>query len=201
MRSILKVHQIEKGIFKMKKAKSLLALVLALMLVFALAGCGSPETKAEEAVGSILTAFRDADFEKIAEYTGGDVSELTDEQKDLIGGMLEKMEYKIVSSEAIDDGNVNVTVEITSVDVEELLTAVLSKAMEFAMTDEGLQMTEEEAEEKTMEIFEECLNAEDVKTATTEVEVEVKIDGDEWEIEDITGLTKGVLAGMENLGL
>ena len=55
----------------MKKIKSIIAVVLTLVLVFSLTGCGEIK-KAETSVNGMFTAFKNLDFEEAQKYVNVD---------------------------------------------------------------------------------------------------------------------------------
>lgn len=110
----------------MKKIKSIIAAVLVSVMAFSLTGCGEVK-KAETTVNDMFAAFKSGDMEKAANYTNVDEIEsmedknntLTDDEALKI--MLGKVEYKIISSEKVDNITVKVKTEITAIDMKPVL--------------------------------------------------------------------------------
>ncbi len=184
---------------KVKKVKSLLALILALILVFALAGCDSQKKKAENAVEGLMKAFQEGDIETISEYLGEEAPEFTEQEEDLVKAWFGNLEYKIISSEKEDDDTVIVTTEITAVDMEAVLQEYMQKVMEAATSGKYDSFTEEEMTEEFMKMLEECFTAEDIKTVTTEVDLTVQKDGSDWVVNSSEDLEKAFIGGVEDL--
>ena len=101
----------------MKKIKSIIAVVLTLVLVFSLTGCGEIK-KAETSVNGMFTAFKNLDFEEAQKYvnvddiTNGENS--NDNAEAVMNAIFGNLNYEIVLSEKVDDSTVIVKTSITA---------------------------------------------------------------------------------------
>ena len=193
----------------MKNAmKKTLAAVMALVLALSLVACGEI-AKAEGAVNGLLTALKTGDMEQVMTYTGSD--ELISEEE-LLGGGVEvamalfgKMEYSIVSSEQVDDDTVNVTVEVTNVDMKVAMGQFMMKALEYAFSNAFAdpQPTEEETTAAMIGMLGEVINDPEATTTTGQATLVVNktdagwiVDVDDAAIDVISG---GIVTAAERM--
>lgn len=195
----------------MNKIKSLIASVLMFVVMFTLTGCGETE-KAEATVSGMFVAFKNIDFDAASKYVNVDEIN-TSEETDSISTELvmktifNKLDYKILSSEKIDDNTVNVKTEITATDMKPVLGDFFTKAMQYAFSTafSDPQPTEDETNKKAEEMFIESASKDNLATVTNEVDIKVVKNKDgEWKVETddtfINALLGGLLDAAEALG-
>lgn len=188
----------------MRKIKSLLAIVLMFALMFTLAGCGEIK-KAEATVNGMFTAFKNADLDAASKYVNVDEINASGDKTDGISTKLvmktifNKLDYKILSSEKIDDNTVKVKTEITVTDMKHVLGDFFTKAMQYAFSTafSDPQPTEEETNKKVEEMFIESASNADLATVTNEVDIKVVKNKDgEWKVETDDTFANALLGGL-----
>ena len=145
----------------MKKIKSIIAVVLTLVLVFSLTGCGEIK-KAETSVNGMFTAFKNLDFEEAQKYvnvddiTNGENS--NDNAEAVMNAIFGNLNYEIVLSEKVDDSTVIVKTSITATDMKPVMGEFFTQAMQYAFSTafSDTQPSEEEQNKKMEEILVEC---------------------------------------------
>ena len=193
----------------MKRIKSIIATVLALVLLLSLTGCGEIK-KAETAVNGMFTAFKNTDIEAAAKYVDVDEINASEDSSDSISTELvmktifNKLDYKIISSEKVDDTTVKVKTEITVTDMKPVLGEFFTNAMQYAFSTafSNPQPTEEETNKKMEEMFIESASKEDLATVTNEVDITVvKTENNEWKVksDDTFALLGGLITAGEEL--
>lgn len=189
----------------MKRYSRIVALLLVVLFTLGtFTGCiFSPEKAAEREVDRVLSEINSENLEKIKEILDFSEDENTGFATELITDSLltllfKNFEYEIISSQAIDDEYVEVTVNITNTDMGPVVTDFVKELTEYALKNLGeiSSMTEEESSKIAMEILEECLSKEDLSTTTKEVVIHVnKVDG-EWNIDMKDTLVDAILGGF-----
>lgn len=188
----------------MKRIKSLSIIILVLMILFTLAGCGEVK-KAETAVNGMFTAFKNTDIEAAAKYVDVDKINASDENSDSISTELvmktifNKLDYKIISSEKIDDHTVMVKTEITVTNMKPVIGEFFTNAMQYAFSTafSNPQPTEEETNKKMEEMFIESASKDDLATVTNDVDIKViKNENNEWKIESDDAFADALLGGL-----
>lgn len=188
----------------MRKIKSLLAIVLMFALMFTLVGCGEIK-KAEATVNGMFAAFKNADLDAASKYVNVDEINASKDKTDGISTELvmktifNKLDYKILSSEKIDDNTVKVKTEITVTDMKPVLGDFFTKAMQYAFSTafSDPQPTEEETNKKAEEMFIESASKADLATVTNEVDIKVVKNKDgEWKVETDDTFANALLGGL-----
>lgn len=188
--------------------KKIVALMLSLIMVLPLAGCGETG-KAEEAVKNLFEAFQAGNFEEAEMYLlkDGDADTAEDEDDDMFNHVFTKVEYEIVSSEKLDGENVNVTASVTAPDMKVAVGEFFTKALEFAFENAFSEepLSDEETEKEMERIFIEATEKEDLGTVTNEVVISVCKTDEGWKVKSddvfadaITGGMMTALKDMEN---
>lgn len=186
----------------MKKIKSIIAVVLTLVLVFSLTGCGEIK-KAETSVNGMFTAFKNLDFEEAQKYvnvddiTNGENS--NDNAEAVMNAIFGNLNYEIVLSEKVDDSTVIVKTSITATDMKPVMGEFFTQAMQYAFSTafSDTQPSEEEQNKKMEEILVECASKPDLATVTNEVDIKVvKNENKEWKIEADDTFVNAVLGGL-----
>ena len=192
----------------MKRIKSIIATILALILLFSLTGCGEIK-KAETAVNGMFTAFKNTDIEAAAKYVDVDEINASEDSSDSISTELvmktifNKLDYKIISSEKVDDTTVKVKTAITVTDMKPVLGEFFTNAMQYAFSTafSNPQPTEEETNKKMEEMFIESASKEDLATVTNEVDITVvKTENNEWKVKSDDTFADALLGGLITAG-
>lgn len=192
----------------MKRIKSIIATILALVLLFSLTGCGEIK-KAETAVNGMFTAFKNTDIEAAAKYVDVDEINASEDSSDSISTefvmktIFNKLDYKIISSEKVDDTTVKVKTEITVTDIKPVLGEFFTNAMQYAFSTafSNPQPTEEETNKKMEEMFIESASKEDLATVTNEVDITVvKTENNEWKVKSDDTFADALLGGLITAG-
>lgn len=180
--------------------KKLTSLLLAVVLVFSFTGC-SPVKKAEKAVDNSFTAIKNLDkdgffgnvkveegYEEELEKLEFDTEEQTEGDKALYESfktITSKLEYKILSSEEVDENTIKIKVEATSVDMSPIFGDFFSKLIGYALStalSSQTPMTDEEYNEESKKMFGECVSASDLATVTKQVDITVVKIENEWKV-------------------
>lgn len=192
----------------MKRIKSIIATILALVLLLSLTGCGEIK-KAETAVNGMFTAFKNTDIEAAAKYVDVDEINASEDSSDSISTELvmktifNKLDYKIISSEKVDDTTVKVKTDITVTDMKPVLGEFFTNAMQYAFSTafSNPQPTEEETNKKMEEMFIESASKEDLATVTNEVDITVvKTENNEWKVKSDDTFADALLGGLITAG-
>lgn len=192
----------------MKRIKSIIDTILALVLLFSLTGCGEIK-KAETAVNGMFTAFKNTDIEAAAKYVDVDEINASEDSSDSISTetvmktIFNKLDYKIISSEKVDDTTVKVKTEITVTDMKPVLGEFFTNAMQYAFSTafSNPQPTEEETNKKMEEMFIESASKEDLATVTNEVDITVvKTENNEWKVKSDDTFADALLGGLITAG-
>ncbi|MBQ4556872.1 MAG: hypothetical protein IJA60_04405 [Clostridia bacterium] len=119
----------------MKKLLSILLCVV--MCVTFLAACGNdPAKEATKALTDTLDIIKSGDAKKLAEVGFTD-EELPEEDLVIIKAFFGNLKYTVKDAVAVDENTVNVTVEITNVDMGTVFTEYFTQAMAKYMEDES----------------------------------------------------------------
>lgn len=188
----------------MKKIKSLIAIILTLIMMLSLTGCGEIK-KAESTVSNMFAAFKALDFEEAQKYVNIDDIKPAESKDDLPGNaemfmknLFDRLDYKIISSEKIDSNTVNVTTEITAIDMKPVLGEFFVAAMQYAFSNAfaNPQPTEEETNAKMEELFTASATKPDLATVTNEVVIKVVKDDKEWKVVSDDAFVDAILGGL-----
>ena len=192
----------------MKRIRSIIATILAIVLLLSLTGCGEIK-KAETAVNGMFTAFKNTDIEAAAKYVDVDEINASEDSSDSISTELvmktifNKLDYKIISSEKVDDTTVKVKTDITVTDMKPVLGEFFTNAMQYAFSTafSNPQPTEEETNKKMEEMFIESASKEDLATVTNEVDITVvKTENNEWKVKSDDTFADALLGGLITAG-
>lgn len=187
----------------MRKYKSIITILLTLVLILSLTGCGEIK-KAETAVNGMFTAFKNLDFEEAQKFVN--VEDITKAGNEVNKNSMLIMEtvfgnlgYEIVSSEKIDNDNVVVKTKVTATDMKTVMGEFLTKALEYTFSNafSNPRPTEEETNKKMEEILVECASKPELATVTNEVDIKVvKTESKEWKIEADDTFINALLGGL-----
>lgn len=195
------------------KMKIIIGLLMAVMLVFTLVGCGggapkkTPAEEAAESLDTMLSALKGANVESLNELAGGedifaDAEEAfgSKESADVVlKAMFGHFDYTIGTPEQVDDSNVNVPVSVTNVDMSKAVNAWITDAMSLAMSDPSITEDEKAFQTKLMGMFGESVEkvaSEDGGTVTNDVVFPMTLKDGKWEVsEDVSEDTLDKLLG------
>lgn len=159
--------------------KKLASLFVASIMVLTFAACGNSGPKPEEAVTAGLDAFKNMDTAAMAVYfedaedlpTADEISAEEKEQYDLL---MKHLTYTIKESK-VDKDTATVTVDITNLDMNEVMTQYMGKVMEMAIAEQAKapeeQMNEDQITEAVTKLLYDVMGAADapVKTRTVDI--------------------------------
>ena len=184
-----------------KNIKTILALVMAVILVFAFAGCGAkaPEkTPAEEAAESLeatLSALKSADMQAISEIAGGDtftdsVESLGSEEnlQTILKAMFGHFDYKLGEGEQVDDTHVNIPATVSNVDMHKVVKSWYTDLMAYAIANPDIAKDENKdaLKDKTVELLTAAVDktAEEAEaTVSSEVVFPMVLEDGKWDID------------------
>ena len=112
--------------------------------------------------------------------------------------LFDRLDYKIISSEKIDYNTVNVTTEITAIDMKPVLGEFFIAEMQcaFANAFANPQPTEEETNAKMEELFSASTTKPDLATVTNKVVIKVVKEDKNWKIVSDDAFVDAILGGM-----
>ena len=188
----------------MKKIKSLIVIILTFILILSLTGCGEIK-KAETTVNNMFTAFKALDFEEAQKYVNLDDIKTNESEDDLTGNeemfmknLFDRLDYRIISSEKIDSNTINVTTEVTAIDMKPVLGEFFVEVMKYAFSNAfaNPQPTEEETNAKMEELFAASATKPDLATVTNEVVIKVVKSDKAWKVVCDDAFVDAILGGL-----
>ncbi len=189
----------------MKNFKQITALLLVFVLAFAFVSCGDDAVKeAEKTVHNMFSALKAFDLEALNKFvedsediTDADDALLTGNTEEIVKAMFGGVEYKIVSSEQIDEDTVNVKTSITAIDMKPVFKDFFASAMQLAFTSAFSNMSEDELTAKMEEMLLEKITAPDLDKITTEVILEVSKEDGVWKVDADDNFANALMGGLE----
>lgn len=195
---------------KKKKSKKGLIITLSIILAVIIAGVvvflvinGSPANQAKKSFDEMMTVIKTGNPEKMSEYFGNDITKASpmfegEDGKQVLQGLVKNLDYKINSTEAIDDKSVKLNVDITNTDMEPVFTDFVGKAFTSALGGAITGSSQEDQTKKMKELFIESLNNENNPTVTNTTDVMVyKIDN-KWKTDATAQFINDVFGGFDN---
>jgi len=184
--------------------KRILSCILIIVLMLSLTACGEVK-KAETAVTEMMDSFKALDYEKAHKHiTEGNVKDyepayrLTGKDATMfMDNLFGDLEYKIVSSEKVDSKTVNVTTEITAIEMMPILAEFFYNIIEDSKDDPEAWQDEETTFSKMDEIFEWVASQGGFKTVTNKVTIKVVKDGEKWKIAPDPLFVDALFGGFE----
>ena len=195
----------------MKKTfKALLAVVLAVVMVFSLTACGAAK-KAEKTVENYFTALCNKEFDEAQKYIKADEKEEEttggEEKKEDIANdafsqyFFDTFKYEIIESEKADSKTVNVKIKLDTADMTKILPEYLKYAIGLGFSaafDETY--TDEMVDKKLNDFMVASLTSENTSRRQVEVTAKVvKIDG-RWIIDADEKFIDAMTGGMISVG-
>lgn len=189
-----------------------LALLLGLVMLFALAACGTSRPSAQSVAEDAIKALQKADLNAMQETWDETMIEedvFEDEQAQiLLNALTKNLTYKVLSAEENEsDGTAVVSMEFTNVDmapaIEDAFQEIFQKALSSAFQG-GQEPTEEEMIKTLVQAITDAANQEDAKMITLSAEVPLELVEDQWQIQPddaiLDAMFGGILTAMEAMG-
>lgn len=171
--------------------KRIIAVWLVVVLVLSLSGCGA-KSDATKAFDAMMTAFKSGEKEKIAPYYDFEataehvVANNKEELEQEILKTLKKMDYKVISGEKVDNNQVKLKVEVTTLDFSEVMNRFIAKVMELVSAEDYQarvgSMSQEEYQSLLAEQMMTVLNQEDIPTVQETLEVTMEKESGNWKL-------------------
>ena len=182
--------------------KKVFAIILAVLLVMGLAGCGGQSP--EQAVKSAFDAIKKNDSKTASNYVNyqellkagksgeeASDSELGAESDKMAESILRHFDYKIITSSEKGD-SATVKVEITNIDMKAIMVDFISEV--FTLGFSGLN--EETMDAQLNNKFNELINRADNKTVTKTVDLKLTKSGSSWKIAMGKEAADAIFGGM-----
>lgn len=183
----------QEGIQKLKSKKVKWIAISVAVLVVILFACigiskvvGMLSLSPESAVNNLFHTYQNV--EAMAEQTG----EQATEEMQMLQPILDSLRYKIVSTKQEDEENAVVTVEVTAIDMTEVLKEVMTGMIDKKLGSSGSSASEEE---QMQELLLESMQKKH-GTATNTVEVSVEKQDWRWEAQPDEELIDAMLGGF-----
>lgn len=191
------------------KLTRVLATLVAVVALLSLSACSLTRTPAKNVVEAALKAAQTVDTEAIHTYWGGDSFKDLESDEDqetrleIMKLMLGGMTYNIVNSvEDAKAGVATVTVEITNVDMQKIMTSfltqMLSNAFSYAFLPDDQQPTDEEMDAMYLADLTSLLSQDNNPTVTNTVDIELNLVDDEWKIVPSDEAIDAMLGGISS---
>ncbi len=184
-----------------KITQKIVLFMLALSLCLSVTGCGEKHPAAI-AVDNMFTTFNKLDFEAASMYVdlntlafGEDANTITGDDEMYMNNLFDKLSYKILKVDKIDENNAKVTTEITAIDMKPVMVEYFTNALEFALAN-VFTATEEEIDSGIKDIFIEAVSAPDLATVTNTVEIIVEKTENGWQIQGSDELTDALYGNI-----
>lgn len=181
--------------------KKILLLFLVMVLSLGLIGCGAATGESpEQAVKNAIDAIKAGDSEKASVYMDYDKlllagdeenDDTTEQSKKMAQLILNHLDYKILSSSEEGD-TATVRTEITNIDMSKVMADFISQLVTLAFS--GL--SEEQLDEKCIEIYTDLINQENNKTVTNTVDIKLSKHEGKWTINWSDDLADAFMGGL-----
>lgn len=193
-----------------KLTKGIAILMAALILMLSLTGCGEVKN-AEKTMSGLVLALKEGNLEEAEKYMNitelvntASLDQKSEEVYEMLGYIFKNLEHKVISSEKIDKGNVNLKVEITATNMEPVLADFIASYLQYAFANAlSSDKSEEELSAKAMEIFKETISKEGLETVTNEVVVRVEKTEEGWKVKStdelVNALTGNLIKAIEGM--
>ena len=162
-------------------------MLLVGLLLGALVSCGGGGGGADASVKGFLDSMRSGQFDKMAQYAEGgggqstveSFNKMPKEQRDLMGVLFSKLEYKIGKTDLQGD-NATVALTLTNTDMKAMMTKVMTQAMPVLLSAKDKTLAEQQA--MVSDLFRKALNDGSNKTITNDTVVKLKKISGKWQI-------------------
>jgi len=158
--------------------------ILAVSCCLSLSACGGQKQEIESTFTGLMEALRAVDLEKAGDFI--DTGELNVSETVGVGGgdqvleaVFSQLDYEIISTEITDGDAALVTAEITTID----LTAILGQSTMTVLQELAMgQITEEDIDARTEEIFKEAIKTDNLQTASNQAQITLKKTDNGWKV-------------------
>lgn len=182
----------QEGLQKLKSKKVKWIAISAAILIVILFACigiskvvGMLSLSPESAVNNLFHTYQNV--EKMAEQTGGQTEEMQ-----MLQPILDSLSYKIVSTKQKDEENAVVTVEVTAMDMTEVLKEVMTGMIDKKLDSSASSASEDE---QIQALLLESMQKKHGTTTNT-VEISVEKQGWRWEAQPDEKLMDAMLGGF-----
>lgn len=182
----------QEGLQKLKSKKVKWIAISAAILIVILFACigiskvvGMLSLSPESAVNNLFHTYQNV--EAMAEQTGEQTEEIQ-----MLQPILDSLSYKIVSTKQNDEENAVVTVDVTAMNMTEVLKEVMTGMIDKKLGSSGFSASEEE---QMQELLLESMQKKHGTTTNT-VEVSVEKQGWRWEAQPDDKLIDAMLGGF-----
>jgi len=177
-------------------------IILALAILLTLSACtlvgGSDNSRPSETVTAFFTHIWAEEFDEAEQLLSAEPSISLKATAADYGGIFDKLDYRLIS-ETVDGNRAYLTVNISTLDFAQLMSAVISEAFFWAFE----EITEEELYDLVNQLLIEQINANDAPVLEKEVTVVLELENNQWRIvPDDTffdGISGGVLSFAEHV--
>lgn len=191
------------------KLTKVAAMIFAVAILVSLPACSLTRTPAKNVVDAALKAAQTVDTESIQTYWGDgsfkdlEADEYQETKMEIMKLMLNGMTYNIVNSvEDAKAGVATITVEITNVDMQKIMTSfltqMLSKAFTYAFMPEDQQPTDDEMNTMYLEDLTTLLSQDNNPTVTNTVDIELNLVDNAWKIVPSEEAVDAMLGGISS---
>ena len=185
--------------------KRIVALLIAIAVLFTFAACGKPKRpSAESVVVNTFEALKALDKEKIKEALGTegpaeDFEELDETTQTMLKLSMKNFTYKIISSEEQEE-TATVKAEITNTDMVKLLTDATSqlvvKILNYMGEHDNQQPSDEETYVMLQEIFDDYMTRDDLETVTKTEDIALSLTDGKWKPQITADQLDTILGGL-----
>lgn len=185
--------------------KKVFIIFLVLTLIAGLAGCvgESPDKAVENALDAVKNANKELaskylDYDELmgkGEFSENGITEDDADSEAIVKLILKNLEYKVISTN-IDGESAIVETEITNIDMSNIIADFIPELFRAALS--GL--SEEQLNDKYLELFTNLINRPDNKTVTNTVKIRLSKDDTNWKIDMSDELADAILGGMISVG-
>jgi hypothetical protein len=180
--------------------KKMIPILLVLVMLFT--GCGSTKPTAEDAVDEAMEAVKTMDSQTMAARFDKAPLELEEMDMDdeTLSLLMQDLTYQVISCEE-NGNNATATLEITNLDMEQVMEAYLAAALQDVfenLASEIDSLTEEELDARYEKILHDTLASGEIETVTSTVEVNMTYTEDGgWVMQTSNEFTDAILGGLK----
>ncbi len=185
-----------------------LPILIMFVLIFSMSACSEPNyPKPEETIKGFFDALNKSDLKSAESYTAsgsasGQFDFANPEEEKLSKLMLSKTSYELISSEENGE-EATVKIKVTSLDMatifETMMTDLIAQMTEAAIN--GEEITDEKAQEMTMQYLEESISKPDAPVLKNELTVTLNKDKGKkmWVIVDNDAFMNGIVGNLNEM--
>lgn len=187
------------------------AIVLMLMfttLMLSITACGDPIKDAEAAVKREFEDLKsnnedyvknnyDEDSLSIFGLEGVDKEQVNEYFKTI----MDNLSYEIVSSEKVDDKTIIVSTNISSINMESVMEKFMENITAFASTEEAINISEEDAYKKSIELLLKSLKESEKEIIKIPVDITVSKTKNGWAAQFDENIGSAIYGGINDLDM